>query len=443
MSIFVFFVKKGVFFWFNLIVIFLYVILLLPLFNHLSSEHFLLGYSRSYLIYLCVLTMPVVVIIPAVILNDGIFNKRIFMVIVVSFFCAEVFTRLLMRNRPYQETDDYRYPAPFIMFAGKPGAVFVDRTAKAMGYTANNDSSIRLNGLGFRGDKPIIPKDSGEIRIFVLGGSTVFNGVPLSESISGYMESLACTDGYKKVKVYNWGVVSSVSGQELSIILNRVVDYQPDIVVVYDGGNDIMVPYNYDPRPGYTYNFLVYEEALKVVEGKGSILDMSRRLALKSCAVRVIFSKSINELFTEINSLKKNAGYGTAGWKEEICKNYVSNIDKMCHLSQGFNFKLAFFLQPLVYFKSPLIGKEIELSSPTSFMEYVKEQYANTQLLLGPLKKKYSNNSNIMIEDLTGIFRGYGKEVYWDYIHTTNEGNSYIAENIYERLKSSNFIPNR
>jgi hypothetical protein len=86
--------------------------------------------------------------------------------------------------------------------------------------------------------KNLSPKEKPpeETRIFIVGSSTIFNGTPLEMSIPGQIEICFRKNGKDNVQVYNFGFVSSVSGQELALLVHLLSSYEPDIVVIYNGG---------------------------------------------------------------------------------------------------------------------------------------------------------------------------------------------------------------
>ena len=138
----------------------------------------------------------------------------------------------------------HRQPRPYVMFSGEPAA-------------------RGLNELGYPGAAPSIDKAPDEYRIFFLGGSTVVAGdPPLSDLVQRRFER----QGLRKVRIYNFGVVSSVSSMELAKILFEIADLHPDMVVMYNGGNDLLHVFAWDPRPGYPFNFVVYENNLLLHE---------------------------------------------------------------------------------------------------------------------------------------------------------------------------------
>jgi hypothetical protein len=128
------------------------------------------------------------------------------------------------------------------------------------------EGTVRLNaeGVPYRArDRQSKPVD--ELRIFVLGGSTVVGGRSPLTTIPGIIEADLQSGGWPRARVYNFDVVSFVSGQELSLLVLRLIDLKPDLVIAYDGGNDLFQPWFYDPRPGYPFNYMTEEEAMSAL----------------------------------------------------------------------------------------------------------------------------------------------------------------------------------
>jgi hypothetical protein len=105
--------------------------------------------------------------------------------------------------------------AALTVFAGAPNTL--EQMAPQMGGANETENLLKLNSLGFRIERPLEKsKPAGELRIFVVGGSTVFMGAPLAKTIPGQIESELLRRGISGAKVYNFGAVSFVSGQELA-----------------------------------------------------------------------------------------------------------------------------------------------------------------------------------------------------------------------------------
>ena len=319
--------------------------------------------------------------------------------------------------------DIYHYPVPYVVFHGTPNAVY-----SITDYTdpEGRQVEIKLNELGFRIEKPLAKeKPQNEKRIFFVGSSTIFNGYPLEKTIPGQVEQLFHQNGKINVQVYNFGFVSSVSGQELSLIVHLLSSYDPDAVVVYNGGNDVCLPTNFDPRPGFPYNFFAYESFMKKI--RHDINQKGFRWILEG-----------DELQETYKTLQTSHDYATEKWEMNIVTQYIENIVKMERFARGCGFKLYAFLEPVVFLKSPLVEKEKEISTTVydipDFHYYLQRQYQRIRQMYEFLKKNEENPFGKFI-DLSIIFQGYPYSVYRDFRHVNNEGNHFIAKNIFKSLR--------
>ena len=88
-------------------------------------------------------------------------------------------------------------------------------------------------------------KPPDEFRIFILGGSSVAgHGVEYgNETISGQLEHMIAKSKLfpdQRIRVINAGTGGHFSGQELVTLSYRVMQFHPDMILVYDGYNDFM-----------------------------------------------------------------------------------------------------------------------------------------------------------------------------------------------------------
>jgi len=100
--------------------------------------------------------------------------------------------------------------------------------------TSINNSVCSIGPKGFRGPSP---EEVGDRKLaFIVGGSAVFGHYASSDSttITGYLNMLQ-----SEYLFVNAGVPSWNSLQELYRLAFQILDYHPDLVIAYDGGNDI------------------------------------------------------------------------------------------------------------------------------------------------------------------------------------------------------------
>lgn len=261
----------------------------------------------------------------------------------------------------------------------------------------------------------------------MLGASAVYNGTPLSNSIPGQLEEILRANGRPDARVYNCGVVSFVSGQELALVVHTLVDYQPDAVIVYDGGNDVHQTWNFDPRPGYPFNFMVYEEAIRRIHGDTGVFSLLYSVLYQSRVLKRLAHDPLRSVLVPVNELRAQVDYGSESWEEEVVDAYSANIEKMCRLATAYDFKLLVCLQPLLHFKTPLAGNEPSLIGKQKFQDYIRRQYARIRERYDALTLAHSAHGRCFFADMSTVFEGYGRQCYIDFIHPDDEGNRFIA----------------
>ena len=356
------------------------------------------------------------------------FFANIFLVLISSAVAFAIIDRVsipfLNHRKPSIEktfsVQDIRRPSPYIMFKGAPQA----KAWKLFSPTKGLQDKI-LNKMGYPGEAPKMPKPVHEYRIMVLGGSSVFMGnPPIPRLIQYQFEKNQCDD----VKVYNFGVVSSVTSMELARLIYEVVDYAPDLVVSYSGFNDMDEPFVADPRPGYPFNYFIYES--------NPILDSDIReypllplVAYGSNLMRNFFPNYFLGEFADIDSLRKKTDYGTLEWREKIADIYIENLVKSHKISDAFDAQFMAFFQPSLYFKDTL--------SPEEKSHLNTDRMNSTLALRQIIRNKMSKikaKEEIYYVDLTDFFDSHPETVFSDRIHLTYQYRPVIAEEIYEYI---------
>jgi uncharacterized protein YjbI with pentapeptide repeats len=99
---------------------------------------------------------------------------------------------------------------------------------------------IHTNSDGFRGTEITLEKPENTYRIFTVGGSTTYgDGIEDSGTYPFYLQKkFDQMDLDFDVQVINAGIPAAFSHGEVKLIKNRLLQYEPDLFVVYDGWND-------------------------------------------------------------------------------------------------------------------------------------------------------------------------------------------------------------
>ncbi|MBF0287858.1 MAG: SGNH/GDSL hydrolase family protein [SAR324 cluster bacterium] len=110
-----------------------------------------------------------------------------------------------------------------------------------LNYAPNPDYELH-NDLGYRGDSFPLEKPEGEFRIVAIGGSTTYSS-RVSDNAHTYpaqMEKLL-KEQYRcpAIRVINGGMKGYTSFENLINLMFRVLDLNPDLVIVYQATNDV------------------------------------------------------------------------------------------------------------------------------------------------------------------------------------------------------------
>ena len=98
------------------------------------------------------------------------------------------------------------------------------------------------NSLGYRSDEIVLPKPEGVLRIVCMGGSTTYTTEIEDYKLSypALLEKELVGRGYKNVEVINAGVGAWTSWESLINFEFRILDIEPDIIIIYHGINDLI-----------------------------------------------------------------------------------------------------------------------------------------------------------------------------------------------------------
>lgn len=153
-------------------------------------------------------------------------RKKLFLSLSI-FFLGIIFIELFL-NITYKRPMRFS-PHPYLNYIGTPN------------YRSADGLNMH-NSLGMRGPEIIMPKPTGRIRIAVLGGSTTYE-----EFIKNWRkdfarqleEDLRRAFPQKDIEVINAGLPGWSSWNDLVNLQFRLIDLDLDIIVVYEGVNDV------------------------------------------------------------------------------------------------------------------------------------------------------------------------------------------------------------
>jgi hypothetical protein len=361
-------------------------------------------------------------------------NARLLLHFAGACIAGEILMRTLgTYGHGAQNDRPWREPRPYFMFGGPTDG----RTVTLLPQLDDGSGRpIRLNAEGFRIEREIInPKPASELRIFVLGGSTVVLGKPIEATLPRLIEAHLQANGLPQARVYNFGVVSFVSGQELALLVHRLIDLKPDLVIAYDGGNDLFQPWAYDPRPGYPFNYVTEEEAMSALSNAEGDMKTVASLARDSAVVQALLGTTdwINRVSIRIASLRRAVNYGGAQWKAAVVAAYVRNITAMCRVARANGALFVDFFQPLLAYSKTLDDRHLAAAGGDVIVRGLREQRDMVLQAVGGQFAAPSTEAECRFGDFSGLLENE-PDAYADIIHIDNIPNQMIGRRIAEDI---------
>ena len=98
---------------------------------------------------------------------------------------------------------------------------------------------IQINSAGFRNPEIVKQKTDGVFRIIAVGGSTTFAGETYEDTWAGHLQKIIDKEISEiEVEVINAGESGATTKNELQLIKTKLIEFEPDLIIMYDGWND-------------------------------------------------------------------------------------------------------------------------------------------------------------------------------------------------------------
>lgn len=274
--------------------------------------------------------------------------------------------------------------------------------------------TFNINKYGFRGSEITIQKPDNTLRIFVIGGSTVLGGSSTSDetTISGYLQKKFDDFGLD-VQIINAGRNAAFSVTEVKYIKDTLLEFEPDIFIVYDGWNDI--------------TFFDYESYVGIKKTHNTNEQISHELK------RLFSSYRTAEIFSRV--LQHGDIQAPDAVVYPINDEYISEKVKIwkdgwsdiCKLGHDLDFDTIITIQPAA-------GTGTKILTPYEKQNFVRNDNARIinilQMYVDALDELKSDC--MATADLRGVFDDVSKPIYIDAIHVSDEGNTIVADKLFE-----------
>ena len=274
--------------------------------------------------------------------------------------------------------------------------------------------NLSINNQGIRGKEITVKKPDDVFRIFVTGGSTLFGNYASSDktTIPGNLQSLMSKfESNKEIEVYNLGVFARSSFGEVYDLKQDFLQYEPDLIIVYDGWNDLYQNFN-KYEEGKTTSYLTNLSKIFGI--------LKRNYATLQITLNLIDALQIQK--AEATPDPKNMQIKADAW--------VKNWDDICQIGKQKNFNVILFLQPVLGTgNKPLSNWEnhiLETKGYTSVVPYYHYLQEKISIL---------NEKCLAAYDISEIFNNVDKPIYITMGHMSDFGNNIVADEIFRLTK--------
>lgn len=341
------------------------------------------------------------------------------------------------------------------------------RLAKSIGVTSvrnllylTTPDGFAPNGIARANEVVPLAKDPNAFRVIILGGSSVFGEfVETPDQNLGTVLEGELKQRYPgiKIQLINAGVPGYTSAQEYLYIESELIKYQPDLIIIEDGWNDLLENTRLFKKRSYSevanfrnsQSWLVKNQLGNSFSFRGSLLQ-TLSLAYYDVDDYLMFSatyRSIRHFFISLFEKILQGKFSKIRkepltFKPDAVEYYVENIERMWASSKMHNYKICFLMQPLLGLgKKPLSKEEIETTrNHIKYKEWQEITPAFYELAKKKLTELRMRNPGMCFESLENVFDQTTEHVYVDSGHLNLTGNQILARQIVNILKRNNSI---
>ena len=284
--------------------------------------------------------------------------------------------------------------------------------------------TLNINSYGFRGPEITIEKPDNVYRIFFIGGSTAFGQIASSDSktIPGILESKFHENAEKEIEIINAGINNANSRSETYLIKNIILDFNPDMLIVYDGWNEGQHDWGWDDE---------VEDQSTLANLKNSFEVYLNSLYITKIKPYYKTPEKFQELFTNKNNNPGEIQVPNSDLNEKKASVWEKRWEGICSIEDGKNFKTVITLQPILGTGSKSLTpvEQERLEKSFARQNIILELFNKLAISLTELEKTCEKTI-----DLRDSFDHTAKPVFHDLGHTSNYGNEIVAEKIYQNI---------
>ena len=271
---------------------------------------------------------------------------------------------------------------------------------------------VLTNSIGFRNSEI---KQKKKTRIVCLGASPTFGyGVKYEDTYPFVLEQLLKQNGFD-VDVINAGEIGYSSYQGLNLFKNKIIDLQPDIIIVSYVINDI------DKYRFFRSNYLPDKE----------LKPLSNFVVIIS---NFIYNSNIFKLINMLSKskLSKRQQYYGKNYNNQYSENrrvsledYEKNLKEFIYLAKENNIKIFFIVMPVNLPQKKILTEQENIEIDNLILDAEKALQ----------EKKYSECKNIL-QNILLIDPFCTKSYYYLGVLAEEENNINLANEYFEKAKN-------
>ncbi len=435
----------------------LYLFILLGFILHTSNDPQIFGkYTIKYfeILLVLILLFPVSIWLINYMFKISNFKykkkkyqvKPIHKAIIFIIFCLFLFfiSETFLRNK-YKDKDPLNY------------LYSINNYHPFLQFQLTRENILHINSDNFRAEEISKKKDENSFRIFILGGSTVLNsGISYDNLFSKILQDKLSNEyPDKKIEVINAGNDGYTSEHSLIQYLFKIKDYDPDLIIMWQGVNDWYYscnsPISYGEYKNDYSNF--YSATAKMVFNRFLEKPLISFNFMTFALAKDIFEKnSYSDLLNFVKSKNKYTGVYANPDKYEFydltnlpsLNAYQRNIQEFAQITKNDNVPLILANQATLYkenmsrdernvlffgsFHCMKDGKYPTIKSTSEglgkFNEITRKTAIENELNFIDLDSQIPKNLNYFTDDA----------------HYTVLANKLISEILFQKIVSENLI---
>ena len=279
-------------------------------------------------------------------------------------------------------------------------------------------STIHINNAGFRGPDFLPIKPENTYRIFVIGGSTTFGSASTSDitTIPGYLQQKFDNENSEvNIEIINAGISAAFSFTEIQLLKNKILGYEPDLIIVYDGANDVV--------SNYPTNDYLYEE-----KEENSFFEEIANFVSNYRTIQV-FQKFL--LYSNEQEWNERLIYELKEYDiDKKAQIWENNWSEICQISKEKSFDMLITIQPM----AGTSDRKLTDFERMKFIQHDNQKIINYLGVYASALEKL-NRSCDNVADLRNVFDGIEGPLFYDHVHVSDRGNKIVAEKLFELTK--------